>query len=76
MKARKILLLITLIVLVMGFSSGRRATAEATTHEISDQCKAEIRTVLENCHQACGRDIRCFIRCVVNNLPPCVRSGG
>jgi len=75
MKIRKVLLIMTFFVLLLAFSGGQKAaaTSSTTTTHISEECKAEIRAVLESCHQTCGRDLRCFIRCVIANVPPCLR---
>ena len=71
MKIKRVLVMATFMIMLFGFS-GSQATAEAPN--ISEECKAEIRAVLETCHQTCGRDLRCFIRCIVNNIPPCLQQ--
>ena len=65
MRPRKVLLLGTLFLFIAGFSGAERATAT----DISDQCKADLRALVESCGSQCGRDLRCFIRCVVTNFP-------
>jgi len=65
MNARRFLLLGTLLLFAVGLSGGSRATAR----DISDQCRADIRAVYENCRLTCPGNLRCFIRCVVNNFP-------
>jgi len=69
MKPRKVLMLGTLFLFVVGFLGADSATAR----NISDQCKADIRAVLESCASQCGRDFRCFVRCVVTNFPASCR---
>jgi len=65
MSFRRVLLLSALMVCFVGFSGGNGATAR----DISEQCRADIRAVLESCGSQCGRNLRCFIRCVVTNFP-------
>jgi hypothetical protein len=73
MKTGRVLLIMTCFVLLLAFSGGQKATATPNTTEISDECKAEITAVLRNCSQTCGRDLRCYIRCVINNYPACLQ---
>lgn len=74
MKRGKVLFLMTFMVLLLVFPSGARVNATATnTTELSEECKAEIKAVLQQCAQACPRDLRCFIRCVINNYPECLQ---
>jgi len=65
MSVRKVFLSSALMVCFVGFSGAGGATAR----NISDQCKADLRAVLESCGSQCGRDLRCFVRCVVTNFP-------
>ncbi len=71
MKLKKALLIMIFFVFLMGFSGGQRATAETTNLDISEECIAEIKAVVRSCAQACPRDLRCFVRCVVTNYPTC-----
>jgi len=65
MSVRRVLLLSALMVCFVGFSG----TTEAPARNISEQCKADLRAVIESCAQQCPRDLRCFVRCVVTNFP-------
>jgi len=65
MKPRRVLLLGMLLLFAAGLSSSSSATAR----DISEQCRADIRAVYENCRLTCPGNLRCFIRCVVNNFP-------
>ena len=65
MKPRKVLLLCTMFLFLAGFSGAR--PAEAT--DISEQCKADLIALYQNCASQCGRDFRCFLRCAINNFP-------
>jgi hypothetical protein len=69
MKIRKIMLLGALMTMFVAFSGSN----ETTARHISPECRAEIREALETCKEECGRDLRCFIRCVVTNIPACLR---
>jgi hypothetical protein len=51
------------------FLAGFAGTENATARDISDECKADIRALFERCASECGRDFRCFLRCVVTNFP-------
>jgi hypothetical protein len=65
MSFRKVLLLSVLMMCFVGFAGSR----EAPARDVSDQCKADIRALFERCATECGRDFRCFLRCVVTNFP-------
>jgi hypothetical protein len=69
MKIKKVLLIGTLMLLFVGFSGSR----ETTARDISPECRAEIIAALETCKADCGRDLRCFIRCVISSIPECLR---
>ncbi|MGH9955914.1 MAG: hypothetical protein ACREBC_02145 [Pyrinomonadaceae bacterium] len=74
MKARKALLIMTFMVLLLAFPTGPKANSSATnTTDLSEECKAEIKAVLQSCAQACPRDLRCFIRCIIDNYPECLK---
>lgn len=69
MKTRRVLLLCTLAMLIVGFSGGNDVTAR----NVSEQCRADFRAVVASCAQECPRDLRCFIRCVATNFPASCR---
>lgn len=69
MKVRKVLLLSALMVCFVAFSGSKQTTAG----HISEQCKADIKAVLESCKQECPASLRCFLRCVVTNFPSSCR---
>lgn len=69
MRIKKVLLLGALMVLFVGFSGSN----ETTARDISPECRAEIIEAFETCRTECGRDLRCFIRCVITNIPSCLR---
>ena len=65
MSVKKVLLLSVLMICFVGFSGSRETPAT----DISEQCKADLRALYVTCATQCGRDLRCFIRCAVNNFP-------
>ena len=65
MKPRKVLILGTLFLFAAGFAGTERATAR----DISEQCKTDLQALYQRCVSECGRDFRCFLRCVVTNFP-------
>jgi hypothetical protein len=65
MKPRKVLLMGTLLLFLVGFSGANQVSAG----DISDQCKADLRALVERCANECPGNFRCFLRCVVNNFP-------
>lgn len=69
MKIRRVLLLVTLMVLFVGFSGSNEAAAT----NVSAQCVADLKAVVASCAQECPRNLRCFIRCVVTNFPASCR---
>jgi hypothetical protein len=69
MKIKRVLLLVTLMVFLVGFSGNNEATATS----VSPQCVADLKAVIISCAQECPRDLRCFIRCVVTNYPASCR---
>lgn len=71
MKAKRVLLIMAFLLFLMGFSGGQPTTATPNTTELTEECKAEIKAVLVSCAQQCPRNLRCFIRCVVENYPTC-----
>lgn len=73
MKAKRVLLIMTFMLLAMGFSGGQPTAATPNTIDLSEECKAEIKAVIIGCAQQCPRDLRCFIRCVITNYPACAR---
>jgi len=70
MKIRKVLLLGTLFMFLAGFSGNY----EVTARNVSEQCKADLRALVESCAQECPRDLRCFLRCLVTNFPDSCRQ--
>jgi hypothetical protein len=72
MKLRRVLLIGTLMMMFVALSGSNQTTATTPTH-ISPECRAEIIAALETCKADCGRDLRCFIRCVITNIPACLR---
>ena len=76
MKVKRVLLIMTFMLLLIVFSGGQPTTASPNTAtpntiELTEECKAEIKAVLQGCAQQCGRNLRCFIRCVTANYPSC-----
>lgn len=69
MKIRRVLLLVTLMVFLVGFSGSNQATAT----NVSPECVADLRAVIASCAQECPRNLRCFVRCVVTNFPASCR---
>lgn len=65
MKVRRVLLLSIAMMFLIGLAGSK----ETTAGNISAQCRADIAAVVQRCGQECARDLRCFIRCVVNNFP-------
>ena len=71
MKAKRVLLIMTFMLIAMGFSGGQPTAATTSNIDLTDECKAEIKAVIVSCAQQCPRDLRCFIRCIINNYPTC-----
>ncbi len=74
MKMRRILLLVTFMLFLIGSLGGTQVSAKPTPNtDLSEECKAEIKAVLQNCSTACGKDFRCFLRCIINSYPACLQ---
>ena len=71
MKGKRVLLIMAFMLLLMGFSGGQPTAATTNNLDLTEECQAEIKAVIVNCANQCPHNLRCFIRCVINNYPAC-----
>jgi len=65
MRTGRVLLLSVLMVIFVAFSGGK----ETTARNVSEQCKADLKAVVGSCKLECAGNLRCFLRCAINNFP-------
>ena len=65
MRFRRVLLVSTMMLLLVGFSGSNGATAR----DISPECREALQALVTRCSTECGHNFRCFLRCAIVNFP-------